>query len=158
MFNDLPGNMQTISGHPLTGRKPDNSIPSLLLSDPAVLFSPPGFSFLFLRRRPHSAAHHNQPRKPLPPNQLRQKVSQHNRFGMHANHSGSVPPSPLRATSSERGIAISVSARHSSAGATVVTMYRIKSERLITPTTCLPSSPPVTGSFLMRLPASISGL
>lgn len=65
VFNDLPGSMQTISGHPLTGRKPDNSIPSLLLSDPAVLFSPPGFSFSS-HNQLRDAAHRNQPRKPLP--------------------------------------------------------------------------------------------
>lgn len=64
VFNDLPGSMQTISGHPLTGRKPDNSIPSLLLSDPAVLFSPPGFSFSS-HNQLRDAIHRNQPRNPF---------------------------------------------------------------------------------------------
>lgn len=45
MFNDLPVTVQGISGQPLTGRKPDNSIPSLLLSDPAVSLLPAGFLF-----------------------------------------------------------------------------------------------------------------
>lgn len=43
VFNDLPVTVQGISGQPLTGRKPDNSIPSLLLSDPAVSLLPAGF-------------------------------------------------------------------------------------------------------------------
>ena len=45
VFNDLPVTVQGISGQPLTGRKPDNSIPSLLLSDPAVSLLPAGFLF-----------------------------------------------------------------------------------------------------------------
>lgn len=45
VFNDLLVTVQGISGQPLTGRKPDNSIPSLLLSDPAVSLLPAGFLF-----------------------------------------------------------------------------------------------------------------
>ncbi len=48
VFNDLPVTVQGISGQPLTGRKPDNSIPSLLLSDPAVSLLPAGFLFSLL--------------------------------------------------------------------------------------------------------------
>lgn len=63
VFNDLPVTVQGISGQPLTGRKPDNSIPSLLLSDPAVSLLPAGFLFsllptevLFLQSLPFSVS------------------------------------------------------------------------------------------------------